>query len=99
MWCFGVELPAAHVDPDNLWKVRMLYDAQSDKNEYDRLSEKDKDVVDTWHEIQNSQIIPVGTILSRGCDSGQFGPVGWWWFWGTRKFRKLGKGKLIRCLA
>ena len=50
--------------------------AQSDKNEYDRLSEEDKDVVDTWNEIQNSQIIPEGTILSRGCGSGQFGPEG-----------------------
>lgn len=69
-------LAAAHMCPDNLWKVRMLYDAQSDKNEYDRLSEKDKDVVDTWNEIQNSQIIPEGTILSRECDSGQFGPLG-----------------------
>ena len=69
-------LAAAHVCPDNLWKVRMLYEAQSDKNEYDRLSEKDKDVADTWHEIQNSQIIPEGTLLSRGCHSGQFGPEG-----------------------
>lgn len=69
-------LAAAHVCPDNLWKVRMLYDAQSDKNEYDRLPEEDKDLVDTWNEIQNSQIIPEGTILSRECDSGQFGPEG-----------------------
>ena len=50
--------------------------AQSDKNEYDRLQEKDKDLVDTWNEIQNSQIIPEGTILSRGCYSEQFGPEG-----------------------
>ncbi len=69
-------LAAAHVGPDNLWKVRVLYDAQSDKNEYDRLPEKDKDVVDTWHEIQNSQIIPEGTLLSRGCHSEQFDPEG-----------------------
>ncbi|MGN0810445.1 MAG: hypothetical protein ACI4PY_02985, partial [Akkermansia muciniphila] len=69
-------LAAAHVCPDNLWKVRMLYDAQSDKNEYDRLPEKDKNVVDTWNEIQNSQIIHEGTILSRGCGSEQFGPLG-----------------------
>lgn len=35
-----------------------------------------KETVDTWDRLQNSQIIPEGTILSRGCHSGQFGPEG-----------------------
>lgn len=50
--------------------------AQSDKKWYDGLNSKGKKEVDTWNEIQNSQIIPEGTILSRGCHSGQFGPEG-----------------------
>ncbi|MCI6981789.1 MAG: hypothetical protein MR894_06235 [Akkermansia muciniphila] len=47
-------LAAAHVCPDNLWKVRVLYEAQSAKNEYDRLSEKDKDVVESFLMVPSS---------------------------------------------
>ncbi|MGN0810154.1 MAG: hypothetical protein ACI4PY_01490 [Akkermansia muciniphila] len=50
--------------------------AQHDREFYKTLSPYEKDTVDTWNRLQNSQIIPEGTILSRGCHSKQFGPEG-----------------------